>query len=243
MTLPFIQHQDEMTPLQLNFLNEELTRNFIELFVETGQVVVDAGANHGFHTTTLVRKVGSTGHVHAYEPNPELSNGLRQILRDDKDILHPIAIGDRRESRELFIPEDDGWATLNPILLVDRSLKIENVNVDLLDFTICVGDEVSLMKIDIEGNELAALFGGVRIISEHHPYLIIEEPYTNETVEFLEAFGYKCFNLLGTTLERSEHIFPNYYAVPKKFIKRFQRNYVIDPLQIFEKYFKTFVGK
>ena len=65
-------------PHRLHFLTE----TFTELLIghkagKGGDVVVDAGANHGYHTRHLLDALGQGGHVHAFEPNPVLAAGLK----------------------------------------------------------------------------------------------------------------------------------------------------------------------
>ena len=238
--LSFIKYQNEMSPDQLNFLNETLTRTFIEKFLENGNVAIDAGANHGLHTSTMVSSVGTSGHVHAYEPNVLLHGSLREILRPGIDILHRLAVGARKEESDFHIPADDGWATLNPSVLGGQPRRIERVNIELMDSTICPFDKIRLIKLDIEGHELPALFGAARIVKESRPFLIIEEPYSNETVNFINTFGYESFDLLGNRLQSEEHIFPNYFGIPKEHSKLFKRRYKIDSNDVFKKYFENF---
>ena len=112
--------------------------------------------------------------------------------------------------------------------------------VGLMDTTICPLDKIKLIKLDIEGHELPALFGAARIVKESRPYLIIEQPYSNETVNFITAFGYECFDLLGNRLKDDEHVFPNYFGIPKEHSKLFARKYKINGDDVFKKYFETF---
>src|SRR5690606_29173531 len=61
------------------FFEPELT-NFVIKHVRPGQTVVDAGANVGYVSLLLARKVGKTGHVIAYEPNPNLVPWIRENM-------------------------------------------------------------------------------------------------------------------------------------------------------------------
>ncbi|MBT3359055.1 MAG: hypothetical protein HN403_05455 [Rhodospirillales bacterium] len=50
------------------------------------------------------------------------------------------------------------------------------------------------IKIDIEGGEVSALKGGIRLFEEHRPHMVIEvhgEELEKECREFLSPYGYK----------------------------------------------------
>src|SRR5690348_15847851 len=81
-------------PQRHHFLTETLTELIIGRAVKAGDVVVDAGANHGYHTRHLLAAVGSTGHVHAFEPNPVFAAELA-AWDDTRLIVHRAAVGAR----------------------------------------------------------------------------------------------------------------------------------------------------
>ena len=49
-------------------------------YVKPGDIAYDLGANYGMHTLLLARRVGLTGRVYAFEPNPEIRRALEEHL-------------------------------------------------------------------------------------------------------------------------------------------------------------------
>jgi FkbM family methyltransferase len=129
-----------------------------------GMTVVDAGAYLGFFTLLAADRVGSRGHVHAFEPHPDSFRALRDNVRangfDDRVTLVPMALHDgpaiRRFSLEdnparsgLGGGEEDGQSAAVPCTTLDRYLG---------------GRIPDLVKVDVEGAEVAVLDGMARTL-------------------------------------------------------------------------------
>jgi hypothetical protein len=72
--------------------------NLIGSLASEGDIVVDAGANIGFHTLTLSRRAVPSGKVIALEPIPSTCAGLRRTLAANGVVnaeVHEIALSDR----------------------------------------------------------------------------------------------------------------------------------------------------
>src|SRR5579863_2806504 len=61
---------------QQDFFEDELP--FVRQLLQEGQNVIDIGANYGTYTLPMARKVGSTGHVWAFEPSSSTAQFLAQ---------------------------------------------------------------------------------------------------------------------------------------------------------------------
>ena len=147
----------------------------LNLYCKPGMVVVDAGANIGFHTVVMARAVGPAGRVIAVEPNSE---NCRLILLNAKanDVdnveLLPVAL-DTHQGWAYFsthlgsngglIPTDD------EAMLDGRGLVVPTFTLDSL-----VDARVDVLKIDLEGAEGRALAGATRILETDRPVVITE---------------------------------------------------------------------
>jgi FkbM family methyltransferase len=171
--------------------------------VHRGAVVWDIGANVGFYTVIASRLVGD-GRVVAFEPSPASCAAIEHNLElngmTNVDIAR-VAISDNVGTAMLNVfggstgsrlagEEDSSLAPLDRI----------EVPVSTLDAQLEVYPAPTLIKMDVEGAEAAALRGAARLLSECKPTLICELHETNVAViDVLEALGYN-----ARTVERPD---------------------------------------
>lgn len=133
--------------------------------VHSGGTCLDVGANVGFYTLHLARRVGTRGRVYAFEPDARLANmierncrlnGFEQIVK-----VHRVAISDSAGIARFYrsTPGHSGWGSL--VEFADIADSVDEVPTATLDSIL--GAErvgvVDLMKMDIEANELEGLAG------------------------------------------------------------------------------------
>jgi FkbM family methyltransferase len=193
------------------FLHDALARDEL-----AGGTVWDVGAHVGYHTLAFAARVGPSGFVIAFEPNPHNAARLRQNLEGNRDLagrvrVETIALSDKDGSDRLFYTPivDDGTssgAALEVALTVENaqayraldSIVVETSRADSL-----VGSgrvpAPSLIKIDVEGGEVGVLRGCDRLLAAARPLIAIEVHNTAamfRTHEMLAARGYR-LTLLG----------------------------------------------
>lgn len=154
-----------------------------QLFLNTvtpDSVVIDVGANFGYFSCLAANKMGrsGTGQVWSFEPNPRLvplleDNCWRLNWSMAPIHLRPFAVGDHPGSVTLSVPRN-GAANAS---LTNAGLDAENVSVELvaLDDIIPSDLPVDLMKIDVEGHELAVLRGAQNLIARSPSLHIVME--------------------------------------------------------------------
>jgi FkbM family methyltransferase len=124
-----------------------------------GALVMDVGANIGYHTITLSRAVGPAGRVVAVEPDPENLRLLRENLRLNgcgNVTVVPCALGASAGDARLSIcAENRGFQGLVDVAGTNVAIDVAvRTAADLL------GDLVpALVKIDVEGAEAEVLAG------------------------------------------------------------------------------------
>lgn len=188
--------------LKLGISWESHIRDRMLKYVKPGSVVLDIGAHIGTHTLSLAQAVGEQegGRVIAFEPQPKIFRELfwNMQLNNVKNVeFYPVAVGDHLGQIELspFAESNEGGTGLRggtgqfvPLITID-SLKLDNV---------------SLMKIDVEGLEDQVLIGLHDTILRCKPVIFIEimggcsiENATPEiklkienTIRSLENYGY-----------------------------------------------------
>ncbi len=153
-----------------------------------GTAIVDVGANIGNHTLFFAGVMGAT--VHAFEPHGPSFDLLQLTVAinrlQSKVALCPAAIG----ALDGFAVMTDGPATnLGMTACIAGDGQIPMMRLDSIAF----GQPVGLIKIDVEGSELAVLQGAVRLLGHWRPDLMIEAADAaafNSVAQFLLDLGY-----------------------------------------------------
>ena len=136
--------------------------------------IIDAGASNGRISRRLLRKFPSA-QAYAFEPNPLYAETLKQYAKEDSR-FHPqfLALSDSDGEATLHITESPGNTSL---LTPGRRLKeitpggasvksdekVEIVTIDNWARRNC-DLSIEVMKFDIQGGELKALRGAVRML-------------------------------------------------------------------------------
>jgi len=156
-------------------------------------VAVDVGANNGVTTCIMA---GLFSKVHAFEANPVLCKDLETVAPANVEV-HGVALSSHAGEAVLTVPISagvtlSGWGSVEaPLLDHFESLSRIPVRADTLDsfgFT-----HVDLLKIDVEGHEMAVLAGAAETIRCCHPWLIIEalDEQQDRVRDFVRPLGYQ----------------------------------------------------
>lgn len=139
--------------------------------LKPGMVVHDIGANVGFYTLLASVLVGPSGRVVAFEPLPR-----------NLEFLHGHSGRNRRDNVrviEAAVADAPGEATFEDVahgsmakLSARGSIRVRLVALDEL---VERGEipEPQMMKIDVEGAEVAVLKGAARLIARARPTLFL----------------------------------------------------------------------
>jgi FkbM family methyltransferase len=177
----------------------------------TGGVLYDVGANLGFFSLLGARLAGPEGHVYAFEPAPENVLALRRHIGlnrvENVSVLEQAAAAESGRGR-LQLVDDRSWSKLEGYGEhpgTERVVDVELVAIDALDLR-----PPTVVKIDVEGSELAVLEGMTATLERHQPAVICEVHGTHEAfAAFMRDRGYRVVNLEGVRpIEqdpRSEH--------------------------------------
>ncbi|MBI2743519.1 MAG: FkbM family methyltransferase [Chlamydiales bacterium] len=149
-----------------------------------GSVVLDVGAHIGIHALTMAHCVGELGRVHAFEPQPKIFRELflNMKLNEMENVsCHWAAVGDTTGTIEThpFTPGNEGGTSLIASNLTGgnwtyRAAGGTGVFVDLITIDSLHLNDVSLMKIDVEGMENAVIDGARETILRNRPMIILE---------------------------------------------------------------------
>ena len=177
----------------------------LPLLMAPGDTVCDIGANRGLFTYWLLKH---GARVLAFEPNPGLVRILKLRfpgdIRSGRLTLFETALSAEAGEAVLHIPRD-----LSPLATIDGDLAkqsggpTDDIRVPIARLDACVTEEVSFIKLDVEGHEAKVLEGARGVIVASRPSFLIEaeerhRPGAVAAVrQALEPHGYRGFFRLG----------------------------------------------
>jgi FkbM family methyltransferase len=162
---------------------EPATTCVFERSVAPGDLVVDVGAHWGYFTLLAAALCGETGRVIAFEPHPRNVSILTKNLQANR--VHTVdivtkAVTDREGVAKLLLSRDSSGNSLISLppgaeLSPGASdyLAVETVTLDA--FFAPQSRKPTLVKMDIEGAELAAFDGMTTLIRETADLVLITE--------------------------------------------------------------------
>jgi len=158
---------------------EALTTEMFKKVVKEGDVVVDLGANIGYYTLLAARLVGRRGKVYAFEPEPtNYSLLLKNIELNGYDnvVATQKAVSDAGGKVRLFVDnEDTGAHSIYQPEEEKEFVEVEAVTLD--DFFKDKDYPINVIKMDVEGAEMAALSGMDKLIRENKNLKMFVEFY------------------------------------------------------------------
>lgn len=194
----------------------------LETFVTPGSTFVDVGANIGIYTGWASRLVGKHGRVLAFEPVPATRQYLKTAVamnRLDNVEVIPKALGKQPGTVTLWIvPHASGLTSAVPpeagSIEAGKLQRVDVPQVTLDDELEARGGAApTLIKIDVEGYEMAVLEGAVRTLAGKQPPAVVFETHGAHLARagvrfgdipawFQDRFGYELYGMLPSGLKR-----------------------------------------
>lgn len=204
---------DHVHDFELSFLSGQLG---------AGDVVLDIGANIGLYTLTLARRVGPTGRVFAFEPEPSNCALLRKNIEQNgyhNVTIFEKAVSDRSGKCNLYLSKTHGGLHRTyQSRACSGSVVIESVRLD--DIADLRDQEVNLIKIDVEGAEprvlagMGALLGrsrNLKLFMEFVPKFLLEQGLCpDEVLSWLRAEGFELFRV-DSRMRKVQRVTPREY--------------------------------
>jgi len=176
---------------------------------QPGELAVDLGANIGYMSSILAKRVGSSGSVYAFEAHPEIFKELKHNVKrweQDNNInnisIQNLAVSDKSGFLKLGVPEafnqnrgissivtdNDEIANKSSVLTVQASTLDEFL----------VDKNVGVLKIDVEGHEIQVLKGAENLLKTGRIRdCVFEEhnSYPTAVTNYFESMGYQVFRI------------------------------------------------
>jgi FkbM family methyltransferase len=182
------------------------TVKFFREAIREGMNIIDIGANIGYYTVIASKRVGQSGKVFSYEPDPENFRFLEDnIKKNNLENTIPLmtALSDTISERKLYLGNNK--CTTHAFTDNSGTGKSELVNTDTLDHSLIQYGSpiIDIIKIDIEGAEILALEGMKETINRSPNLIMFTELYPKamrrlnrnpvEYLERLQRFGFTLF--------------------------------------------------
>lgn len=148
-----LDHDPNSLPIMLSYVNES-------------NHVIDIGAFIGDQTIAYSKKVGKTGKVIAFEPNPAAFECLEYNLRgiDNVELINQGLSDSAGNIKLTDIPTNAGMTYASKSKKGIKCVTIDSYELSKLDF----------IKIDAEGFEHKILKGAEQTIKKFKPIMVIE---------------------------------------------------------------------
>lgn len=188
---------------------------FIRRILKPGMTFVDAGAHFGLYSLVASARVGPRGRVLAFEPDPRnFSVLLRNVRLNSAGNIRPYraALGNHGGQIGLYLGVSSAMSSI-----LDFQAPAQRVEVPMsaLDDVLRESGQprADVIKIDVEGAELAVLAGAKSTIEEFRPIVLLElnidilEQLGHAAYEpgiFLQQRGYELFLAQGLRPELSQ---------------------------------------
>ena len=192
---------------RLGTTEPEFQRAFAER-IRPGAVVYDLGANVGFYTVLAARLAGPEGRVVAVEPFPATAETVRHNARangfETVDVVE-AAVGEAVGRAWLRTDRHD------PVtfrLGEDRTVEGVEVPITTVDALVAAGHPPpDVVKVDVEGAEVAVLRGMAETLAAHTPALLVEvhevvADFPDVVAASLVPLGYRASVLGGGPMPR-----------------------------------------
>ncbi|MDE1837243.1 MAG: FkbM family methyltransferase [Euryarchaeota archaeon] len=141
-----------------------------------GELFVDVGANSGYFTALAQSWVRPNGRVVAFEPNPEVFRRLQANVRlnsaEGLVSTRCEAAGEKRSEGVLRVERfEDGWGSLVSGSPSSREFAVQVVSLD----GVLPASRAAVVKIDVEGSELAVIRGMSNFLRSTEDMAVIVE--------------------------------------------------------------------
>lgn len=178
--------------------HEMYTVALFEKVLAAGDVVLDIGANVGYLTRMIARRVGPSGVVHAFEPAPAALRLLEANTRDlEHATCHGIALSNTHGTATFSVRAKGDTSSIGAA--ADARDRIV-VRVETIDRLFQDAPRIDFVKIDVEGYEWEVIDGAKSVLQRCKPLVYFEylEAAAAERgfslasfAELLEPLGYR----------------------------------------------------
>ncbi len=203
----------------------ELQAYLLNLGDITGWACWDLGAHFGLYSVGLARRVGPTGHVAAFEPNPVSFARLERHRRlNHLDWLRTFSVAASDSVRDdHLLATSAGDSTTTHLAYEGEDASLAEVSTTIR--TAVLDDLVNqaeiraprLVKVDVEGHAHLALRGAIQTLTLARPLIVIgiHSPQERDGVlEAIQPLNYRVTRLSGESCSAADMIGADLVCTP-----------------------------
>lgn len=176
--------------------SEPLTRAKLHQLLVPNMIFYDIGAHEGLFTLDVGRRFPSIT-VHAFEPLPEVLHQNLALNQIDHVHVHAVAVGNLAGETSITANQRS-----SNHISQDGTRKVPMITLDAL-VSGRGAEPPDVLKLDIEGYELHALWGAETLLREHQPLVITEINHcimryhasVKPFMEYMNKLGYQLHSL------------------------------------------------
>lgn len=202
-----------------NSLPEYAEQMFMHQFVQSNDTIIDIGAHIGSETVLLGSKL-TAGRVYSFEPTPSvrpllIANVAINNLHD-RVVVEDMAVSDHVGSTKFYLSTESEVNSLHNHK-GSKEISVKTTTIDSYVKKLKI-DHIHLLKIDVEGHELAVISGTKQLLTNRKIDVIVFEVNDQsgscyqdnlKARELLIGYGYKLY------LVREDSKLANYVHYPQ----------------------------
>lgn len=185
-----------------------------ELMSNEAKVIFDVGSNRGDITQAYLDHFPNSD-IFAFEPVPEMADIYETRFKANNKVhLNKIALSDRAGSVTLYVNSSVDTSSLLPSQKIgassDESCKtVSTIEVETGIIDDFVADQkldtIDILKMDVQGSELAVLKGAKKALEQNKISIIytevyfkpqyVDQPLFYDIATFLKSYGYELQDL------------------------------------------------
>jgi FkbM family methyltransferase len=172
-------------------------------FVKPGDTVLDCGANFGYNSVVLGKRLDNQGLLVAFEPQRiiyQQLNGNLILNNIFNAITYNAAIGAVNSTVTMrHVDYNQPWVNIGDTSVGEGGEEVAVIKLDDLEL-----EAANFMKVDVQGYELFLLQGAETVLKTYQPDLFIEiEPHQlekfntapDQIITYLKDLGYSIYRI------------------------------------------------
>lgn len=193
-----------------NHIFDQEVVNYASKFIKPNTTVLDVGSNFGQMSFLFSELAGENGTVHAFDADDWIYEILVKNIEANSKvgrIIPHFGAVHNTAGETLFFPDQDfeRFGTYGSYGIDFNAVKGRQVKTITID-SLKIEEEISFMKIDIQGGDLFAMKGAKKTIERNRMPIIFEYEYLFEEqfnmcfqdyVDFVHSINYKFHKVIG----------------------------------------------